>query len=96
MSTNPTRSRRRFTAEFKAEVALAALQEREPLAALAVKYTLTPAQIATWKQQLKQQAAQVFSASTPPPEAAVDLEALYAQLGRLQMENALLKKTLAR
>jgi len=90
------RNRRRFTAQFKAEVALAALQEREPLAALAVKFGLTPAQITTWKQQLKQQAAQVFSSPTVAAEPALDVEALYAQLGRLQMENALLKKTLAR
>ena len=32
------RNRHRFTVQFKAEVAMAALQEREPLAARAVKY----------------------------------------------------------
>lgn len=90
------RNRRRFTAQFKAEVALAALQEREPLAALAAKYQLTPAQITTWKQQLKQQAAQAFTTPAISNEPTVDVEALYAQLGRLQMENALLKKTLHR
>ena len=49
------RIRRRFTAQFKAEVALAALQERQTLSALSVKYQLAPAQIASWKQQLQQQ-----------------------------------------
>ena len=34
----PKRTRRRYTAEFKAEVALAALTECQPLADLAVRY----------------------------------------------------------
>ena len=88
------RIRRRFTAQFKAEVALAALQERQTLATLAVKYQLAPAQIATWKQQLQQQAAHVFAADsgasgTPGGLGAAEVEALYAQIGRLQMENTL-------
>jgi transposase-like protein len=93
------RIRRRFTAPFKAEVALAALQERQTLAALASKYQLAPAQIGAWKQQLQQQAVQLFTAASEPSQggaSAAELEALYAQIGRLQMENTLLKKTLAR
>lgn len=91
------RIRRRFTAQFKAEVALAALQERQTLSALSVKYQLAPAQIASWKQQLQQQAPDVFvteaRAGNGAGATAVDVEALYAQIGRLQMENTLLKKT---
>ena len=50
------------------------------------------AQITRWKLHLRQQAAQVF-AETPVPSAAVaDVEPLYAAIGQLQMENALLKK----
>ena len=91
---SPKRTRRRYTAEFKAEVALAALTERQPLAELAARYQLAPAQITRWKQQLRAQAAQVFTADTPVPAVAPpDVEPLYAAIGRLQMENALLKKT---
>ena len=95
------RIRRWFTAQFRAEVALAALQERQTLTALSVKYQLAPAQIASWKQQLQQQAAAVFvaeahaSSGVAGPSAA-EVEALYAQIGRLQMENTLLKKTVSR
>ena len=53
----PKRTRRRYTAEFKAEVALAALTERQPLAELAAHYQLAVAQITRWKRQLRQQAA---------------------------------------
>ena len=51
--------RRRYTADFKAEVALAALTERPPLAKLAARSQLAPAHITRWKQHVREQAAQV-------------------------------------
>ena len=91
---SPKRTRRRYTAEFKAEVALAALTERQPLAELAAHYQLAVAQITRWKLQLRQQAAQVFAEMPVLGAAVADVEPLYAAIGRLQVENALLKKTL--
>jgi len=91
---NPKRTRRRFTAEFKAEVALAALTERHPLAELATRYQLSVEQISRWKTQLRQQAAQVFTEPSVALAAPPDVEPLYAAIGRLQIENQLLKKTL--
>lgn len=91
---NPKRTRRRFTAEFKAEVALAALTERHPLAELATRYQLSVAQISRWKQHLREQAAQAFTEPAATAPAPTDVEPLYAAIGRLQMENQLLKKTL--
>ena len=92
----PKRTRRRYTAEFKAEVALAALTERQPLAELAAHYQLATAQITRWKLQLRQQATQVFAEVPAAAAPTPDVEQLYAAIGRLQMENALLKKTLPR
>ncbi len=91
---NPKRTRRRFTSAFKAEVALAALTERHPLAELATRYQLSVEQISRWKTQLRQQAEQVFAEPVPAAAATPDVEPLYAAIGRLQMENQLLKKTL--
>jgi transposase len=91
---SPKCTRRRYTADFKAEVALAALTERQLLAELAAHYHLAPAQISRWKLYLRQQAAQVFAEAPTPVAAAPDVKPLYAAIGRLQMENALLKKTL--
>ena len=91
---NPKRTRRRFTAEFKAEVALAALTERQPLAELATRYQLSVAQISRWKLHLRQQAAQFFAEASPFAPVPPDVEPLYAAIGRLEMENQLLKKTL--
>ena len=53
-------------------------------------------QITRWKQQLRQQAAQVFAEVPAAAAPSPDVEPLYAAIGRLQMENALLKKTLPR
>ena len=89
---NPKRTRRRFTAAFKAEVALAALTERHPLAELATRYQLSVEQISRWKTQLRQQTEQVFAEPVPAAPAPPDVEPLYAAIGRLQMENQLLKK----
>ena len=70
----PKRTRRRYTAEFKAEVALAALTERQPLAELAAHYQLATAQITRWKMQLCEQAAQVLAeapaAGVPAPTSS--------------------------
>ena len=92
----PKRTRRRYTAEFKAEVALAALTERQPLAELAAHYQLAVSQITRWKQHLREQAAQVFTDAPAASAPVLDVEPLYAAIGRLQIENALLKKTLPR
>ena len=92
----PECTRRRYTAEFKAEVALAALTERQPLAEPATHYQLAVAQTTRWKLRLRQQAAPVFAEVPASAAPAPDVEPLYAAIGRLQMENALLKKTLPR
>ena len=94
-SMNPKRTRRRFTAAFKAEVALAALTERRPLAELATRDQLSVEQISRWKTQLRQLAEQVFVEPGPAAATASDGEPLYAAIGRLQMENQLLKKNAA-
>jgi len=81
----PKRTRRRYTAEFKAEVALAEL---------AAHYQLAVAQITRWKLQLRQQAAQVFAEAPVAGAPTPDVEPLYAAIGHLQMENVLLKNPL--
>ena len=88
----PKRTRRRHMATFKAEVALAALTERQPLAELAAHYQLATVQITRWKLQLREHAAHVFAEAPATGTPVPDVEPLYAAIGRLQMENALLKK----
>jgi len=44
------RTRRRFSAEFKAKVALEAIRGHQTVAKLATKHELHPTQIAAWKR----------------------------------------------
>lgn len=91
------RSRRKFTPVFKAQVALEAVKENQTMAELAMRFELAPAQIGAWKKQLSENAAGVFegtpTASSDRP-GGHDPEKLFAEIGRLKMENDLLKKTL--
>ena len=53
--------RRRFTAEFKAKVALEALRGEMTLAEISKKYDVHPNMISAWKKQVAQEAAQLFA-----------------------------------
>ena len=55
------RKRRRFTAEFKARVALEALRERDSVQAIAARHELHPNQVTTWKRQLLEGLPEVFA-----------------------------------
>ena len=55
------RTRRRFSAEFKAKVALEAIKGHETVAELATRHGLHPTQIAAWKREAVEKLAQVFT-----------------------------------
>lgn len=90
------KSRRKFEASFKAQVALEALKERETLAQLAQKYELHPNQISAWKQEFLENAPSVFSGKSTftAGKEATDPTDLYAKIGQLEMERDFLKKSL--
>jgi transposase len=54
------RTRRRFSAEFKAKVALEAIKGQETVVELATKHELHPTQIAAWKREAVEKLAKVF------------------------------------
>jgi transposase-like protein len=88
------RSRKVHTSKFKSKVALAALRERETLSELAQKYELNPNQISQWKQKAMRELDTIFDQKRgrKKPEDETQLNGLYEQIGRLQMELAWLKK----
>jgi transposase-like protein len=89
------RSRRRFTANFKARVAIEAIEGAYTLAELAARHQVAPNQISLWKRQLLENSPLAFGeARDSSPKAAdrTDTDRLYAEIGRLKMENDLLKK----
>jgi len=89
------RTRRKFTSEFKAKVALDALKERSTLAELAKKYELHPNQISKWKQEFIENSSKIFdTGKSLKEEETVDVESLYSKIGKLEMERDFLKKNL--
>ena len=88
--------RKKFPNDFKAKVALAALKGDKTMAELASEFQVHASQINTWKAQLKERAADVFSGSAgvTTGEYKDKIEELYSDIGRIQVENNWLKKKL--
>ncbi len=54
------RTRRRFSADFKAKVALEAIKGHQTVAGLATRHELHPTQIAAWKREAIEKLANIF------------------------------------
>ena len=82
--------------EFKAKVALAAIQSQQTTAQLAALHGVHPIQITQWKKQLLAGAAAAFASGVKADtgQAALVTE-LFERIGRLDMELEWLKKKLA-
>jgi transposase len=88
-----SRKRRVFGGAFKAKVALAAVRGDKTTAQLALEYEVHASQVAAWKQQLLDQAAELFEDGRQKGrEESAASEQQYEQIGRLKMENEWLKK----
>jgi transposase-like protein len=86
-------TRRKFSAGFKAKVAIEALKERESLAELSKRFEVHPNMISKWKQEFIEHSTEVFE-KKKEVEEGVDLGKLYTKIGELEMENDFLKKNL--
>ena len=91
------RTRRRFSAEFKAKVALEAIKGHETVADLASKHELHPTQIAAWKREAVEK-ARVFDDKGVEREKSRDGEItkLHAKIGQLVVERDFLSKAFDR
>jgi len=88
--------RRRFSSEFKAKVAIEAIRGQRTVAELAGQYEVHPNQIAQWKKQLLDGAAQLFRRGAGADrQDQDDLTAkLYQQIGQMKVELDWLQKKL--
>jgi transposase len=88
--------RRRFTAEFKAKVALEAAKEQKTIKELAQEFGVLPVQISEWKKHLLSRSSEVFSVGRNREEEDLQKreEKLFEQIGRLKVEVDFLSKKL--
>ena len=85
------------SAEFKAKVALAAVENRQTVAQLASLHGVHPIQITQWKKQLQSGAAGCFAVGSSKSDHGQSelIEQLYERIGRLDMDLEWLKKKLS-
>ena len=89
-----SQKRRRFTAEFKARLAIEAIRERQTLVELAAEHQVHPNQITQWKKQLMQTLPEVFGKRRElnAQEHQELIDRLYQQIGQLKVELDWVKK----
>lgn len=83
-----TGKRKRYTAEFKAKVALEALRGELTTSQLAAKHGIHQTMVGDWKRQALEGLASVFSGKAEAQEAAqsAEVEKLHAKIGELVVE----------
>jgi len=93
-----SKKRRKFSAEFKARVALDALSGEHTIAELASKYGVHPNQISTWKKQAKESVLASFSGRAQADEQSneAQIKELHAKIGQLTVEKDFLQRAFAK
>ena len=88
--------RKQFSNEFKAKVAMEALNGIKTMSELASEYGAHPTQITAWRNQLKEQASVIFGNPHDKSEREQKelIERLYKNIGQLQVENDWMRKNL--
>lgn len=91
-------TRRRFTAEFKAKVAVEAIRGELTVSELSRKHEVHPNLIAGWKRQAIEGMAGVFDSKAGERVEARDTEVreLHAKIGQLVVERDFLAKASGR
>ncbi len=91
-------TRKRYSAEFKAKVALEAIRGDLTLAELGAKHGIHHTMIAAWKRQAVDGMSATFSGAGDLTKAATeaDLDKLHAKIGHLVVERDFLAKASGR
>ena len=95
-----TGKRKRYSADFKAKVALEALRGELTTAQLATKHGVHQTMVGEWKKQAMEGLAGVFSGKSEAQDTAksaeVEVEKLHAKIGQLLVERDFLAKASGR
>ena len=88
------RTRRNFSAEFKAKVVLDIIRGSKSTADVCREYNLKPDLVSHWKNQFLANAAQVFESETKVDPQQARIEELERLAGKLSLELEVAKKAL--
>ena len=93
-----TGKRKRYSADFKAKVALEALRGERTVAELGAKHGVHPTMITAWKKQAVEGMASVFAGKAEAADAVREgeVEKLHAKIGQLVVERDFLSKASGR
>jgi len=90
-----SKRRKKYSSEFKAKVALAALKNEETSAELAQRFSVHPTMISAWKRSLLEGAADIFDkAHSSRKHTEEKIDELHRQIGKLKVENDFLSRKL--
>jgi transposase len=89
-----SQKRRKFSAAFKAKVAMAALSNLKTLTELSEEYEVHPVMISKWKSELQKNASGVFTGEKKSKEwkEQKKIDELYRQIGQQKVEIDWMKK----
>jgi len=89
---------KRYSAEFKAKVAMEAIRGELTLAELAAKHGIHHTMIGSWKRQAMEGMASLFDNGDQASKAAseAEIEKLHAKIGQLLVERDFLAKASGR
>ena len=92
------KTRRRFTAEFKAKVALETIRGERTISKLATTHQLHPNEITQWKRQAIEKLARVFEDKVCDAQVSHQAEApkLHAKIGQLVVKRVFLAEAFDR
>ena len=92
-----SRTRRKYSAEFKMKAVMEILKGEKTAAQLAGELEVHPLVLSDWKKHFLEVGAQIFEKprkASKVHEEAKEKSELFEQIGRLKMENEWLKKKL--
>jgi transposase-like protein len=89
-----TTTRKQYSAQFKARVAMEAIRGEKTLSQLGSQFKVHPMQIAKWRKAAIEQLPELFvdGRTRKASNGEADSDALYQEIGRLKVELDWLKK----
>ena len=90
--------RKKFSAEFKARVALEAIRGQKTISQISAEFKVHSTQVTCWKKEALGRLVDMFNHKTENPAEAhsKEMDQLYQQIGKLQVENDFLKRAVYR